>query len=217
MGLNITVHSYVDELDFGLISCRELVPDLWDLVDLHIDEIDRAVRGHRRRVGPAAGPGVDARRRAQRTPDGRQGGDRAGRLHDAGHEEADQEEGGDEEGGDEEGGDEEGGDEEVRIEGGRLMLRHVVMFKWNGSVDPAHVAAVATGLDGLRAEIPQITAYHHGPDAGINDGNFDYVVVGDFADRDDYLTYRDHPLHTAFIGELIAGHVDGRSAVQYEI
>ena len=39
MGLNITVHSYLDELDFGLVSCRELVPDLWDMVDLHIDEI----------------------------------------------------------------------------------------------------------------------------------------------------------------------------------
>jgi diacylglycerol O-acyltransferase len=40
MGLNITVHSYLDELEFGLISCRELVPDLWHMVDLHIDEID---------------------------------------------------------------------------------------------------------------------------------------------------------------------------------
>jgi WS/DGAT/MGAT family acyltransferase len=30
-GLNITVQSYRDHLDFGLISCRELVPDLWDL------------------------------------------------------------------------------------------------------------------------------------------------------------------------------------------
>lgn len=39
MGLNITVHSYLDKLDFGLIADRELVPDLWDLVDLHIDEI----------------------------------------------------------------------------------------------------------------------------------------------------------------------------------
>jgi WS/DGAT/MGAT family acyltransferase len=39
MGLNITVHSYLDELVFGLVSCRELVPDLWDLVDLHIDEV----------------------------------------------------------------------------------------------------------------------------------------------------------------------------------
>jgi WS/DGAT/MGAT family acyltransferase len=30
-GLNITVQSYRDHLDFGLIACRELVPDLWDL------------------------------------------------------------------------------------------------------------------------------------------------------------------------------------------
>ncbi len=41
VGLNITVHSYDDRLDFGLIADRDLVPDLWDLVDLHIDEIDR--------------------------------------------------------------------------------------------------------------------------------------------------------------------------------
>ncbi len=41
VGLNITVHSYKDRLDFGLISDRDLVPDLWHLVDLHIDEIAR--------------------------------------------------------------------------------------------------------------------------------------------------------------------------------
>ena len=41
VGLNITVHSYADRMDFGLISDRELVPDLWHLVDLHIDEIAR--------------------------------------------------------------------------------------------------------------------------------------------------------------------------------
>ncbi|MEM9745942.1 MAG: wax ester/triacylglycerol synthase family O-acyltransferase [Actinomycetota bacterium] len=39
VGLNITVHSYEDRMDFGLIADRELVPDLWHLVDLHIDEI----------------------------------------------------------------------------------------------------------------------------------------------------------------------------------
>ncbi len=41
VGLNITVHSYGDRMDFGLISDRELIPDLWHLVDLHIDEIHR--------------------------------------------------------------------------------------------------------------------------------------------------------------------------------
>ncbi len=41
VGLNITVHSYADRMDFGLISDRELVPDLWHLVDLHIAEVER--------------------------------------------------------------------------------------------------------------------------------------------------------------------------------
>lgn len=40
-GLNITVMSYLDRLDFGFIVDRELVPDVWDLADMHIDEIGR--------------------------------------------------------------------------------------------------------------------------------------------------------------------------------
>ncbi|MCA1831072.1 MAG: wax ester/triacylglycerol synthase family O-acyltransferase, partial [Actinobacteria bacterium] len=39
-GLNITVQSYLDSLDFGLVACRELVPDLWDLADDIVREID---------------------------------------------------------------------------------------------------------------------------------------------------------------------------------
>ncbi len=41
IGLNITVHSYEDRLDFGLISDRELIPDLWDMTDLHVEEVER--------------------------------------------------------------------------------------------------------------------------------------------------------------------------------
>jgi diacylglycerol O-acyltransferase / wax synthase len=40
-GLNITVMSYLDRLDFGFIVDRDLVPDVWDLADMHIDEIGR--------------------------------------------------------------------------------------------------------------------------------------------------------------------------------
>ena len=32
-GLNMTVQSYNGNLDFGFVSCRELVPDLWTLTD----------------------------------------------------------------------------------------------------------------------------------------------------------------------------------------
>jgi len=44
MGLNITVHSYLDRLEFGIIVAGELVPDVWHLADLHIDEIDNLIR-----------------------------------------------------------------------------------------------------------------------------------------------------------------------------
>jgi diacylglycerol O-acyltransferase / wax synthase len=39
-GLNITVQSYLDILDFGLVSCRELVPDLAVLLDAILNEIE---------------------------------------------------------------------------------------------------------------------------------------------------------------------------------
>jgi diacylglycerol O-acyltransferase / wax synthase len=56
IGLNITVHSYEDRLDFGLVADRDLVPDLWDLVDLHLAEIDRLFEatGAARPGAPAA-------------------------------------------------------------------------------------------------------------------------------------------------------------------
>jgi WS/DGAT/MGAT family acyltransferase len=40
-GLNITVQSYLDVLDIGLVSCRELVPDVWDLCDMIVDDLER--------------------------------------------------------------------------------------------------------------------------------------------------------------------------------
>jgi WS/DGAT/MGAT family acyltransferase len=39
-GLNITVQSYLGTLDFGLVSCRDLVPDVDHLCELLIDELE---------------------------------------------------------------------------------------------------------------------------------------------------------------------------------
>jgi WS/DGAT/MGAT family acyltransferase len=39
-GLNITVQSYLDTLDFGLVACRELVPDLWQLLEAIIADLE---------------------------------------------------------------------------------------------------------------------------------------------------------------------------------
>lgn len=95
------------------------------------------------------------------------------------------------------------------------MIQHVALFKWNDDVTDAHVTAAAAALDELREVIPEIASYRHGRDAGINQGNFDYAVVADFATDDDYLVYRDHPAHKAFIAAYITGHLAQRCAVQF--
>lgn len=100
---------------------------------------------------------------------------------------------------------------------GEPMFRHVVMFKWTDDVDQAHLAAISAALDGLVDAIPEIRRYHHGPDAGVNQGNFDYIVAGDFDSVDGYIAYRDHPVHRAMVADLVTGHVADRAAVQYEI
>ena len=43
-GLNITVQSYCDTLDLGLVSCRELIPDLDRLAELHMEEFEALKR-----------------------------------------------------------------------------------------------------------------------------------------------------------------------------
>ena len=48
IGLNITVWSYLDQMNFGLIACKDTMPDLWDLADgLHdaLEELQKAVQG----------------------------------------------------------------------------------------------------------------------------------------------------------------------------
>lgn len=40
LGLNITVQSYLDRLDIGLVFCRELVPDLEGLLGYLTEAID---------------------------------------------------------------------------------------------------------------------------------------------------------------------------------
>ncbi len=95
------------------------------------------------------------------------------------------------------------------------MFRHTVMFRWTPETTPDDVAAIEAGLRELPRIIREMRAYTFGADAGVNEGNFDFVVVADFDDVDGYLAYRDHPQHRAVLAERIAGHVAERAAVQF--
>lgn len=97
-----------------------------------------------------------------------------------------------------------------------MPFRHVVMFQWADHVADDHVDRVRDGLNALPPEIEQIRSYVHGNDVGVSDGNFDYVLVADFDNVNDFRTYRDHPLHVLFIEEVIKGNTANRAAVQYQ-
>lgn len=97
------------------------------------------------------------------------------------------------------------------------MFRHVVLFRWAPAATPAAREALAEALGRLPDLIPTIRAYRFGPDAGLNEGNFDVAVVADFADIEGYEVYRDHPAHRAVIAEHILPIVAERAAVQYHL
>ena len=90
------------------------------------------------------------------------------------------------------------------------------MFTWNDSATDEAKAEIATGLDEMAA-LECVAGYRHGPDAGVSDGNWDYVVVGDFASVEDYLTYASDESHLRLIADHIRPNISARAAVQYHL
>ena len=96
------------------------------------------------------------------------------------------------------------------------MLRHCVMFRWNEAATEEVREAITAGLAEL-AGLECVAAYVYGPDAGLVEGNWDYVVVGDFDGLAQYRTYADDPTHQRLIAELIRPHISERAAVQFVV
>lgn len=96
------------------------------------------------------------------------------------------------------------------------MFQHAVMLRFQPGISDEQVASIIEGLSALPGAIPEIRRYAFGPDAGVNEGNFDFAVVAEFDDRAGYLTYRDHPAHVAVVKDRVGPFVAQRSAVQFE-
>jgi antibiotic biosynthesis monooxygenase (ABM) superfamily enzyme len=97
------------------------------------------------------------------------------------------------------------------------MIRHVALFTWTDDMTDAMEQQFAAELTALAATLPGLRAYHAGPDAGVNEGNFDFAVVADFDDVDSYLGYRDSAAHQDIIHQFSRPNTKSRAAVQYEI
>jgi hypothetical protein len=96
------------------------------------------------------------------------------------------------------------------------VFRHVVMVRLAEDMTDDQHEALRAGLARMPEVIPEIRAYRFGGDAGLNEGNYDFVVTADFDSAADYLAYRDHPDHQQLAKELLGPFVVERAAVQFE-
>jgi hypothetical protein len=97
------------------------------------------------------------------------------------------------------------------------MFRHVVLFTFTPQTTTEQQEELARQLRTLPGAIAEIRDYHVGLDAGLNPGNNQFAVVADFDNVEDYLFYRDHPVHQKIIETYVQPVVATRAAVQYEL
>jgi hypothetical protein len=95
------------------------------------------------------------------------------------------------------------------------MFRQVVAVRWAENISDGDKQAYRDALDALR-EIPELVAMQWGDDAGHFEGNFDLVVVMDFADFDSARTYVQHSLHQTYVRDHASRVIGERVVVQHD-
>jgi hypothetical protein len=95
-----------------------------------------------------------------------------------------------------------------------MSFTHIVTFKWKD--DGFDAEPVADALKQLVPQLDGVVDYTCGPDIGLTPTSYDFAVVGSFASRNHFLTYRDHPEHQRIINEMIVPNLDRRTVVQLE-
>lgn len=96
------------------------------------------------------------------------------------------------------------------------MLIHVVQLRFHTGTPSEHLDGVVEQLRELPDSVPSIRRYEVGRDMGLDQGNADIVVTGEFDGPDGYREYSGHPAHRRVIEESILPHLETRTATQYE-
>ena len=97
------------------------------------------------------------------------------------------------------------------------MIRHIVAVKFNAGVDQDNRSALMSALAGLRAHLPGILDFGHGPnispEKAVTHG-FDQVFWFDFDGAMARDTYLADPAHQAIGARLVAASVGGVDGIQ---
>jgi hypothetical protein len=100
-----------------------------------------------------------------------------------------------------------------------MTIRHIVSWKLaseDAGLRRQQAASIKERLEGLAPLIPEILAIEVHADLGHIDGNFDVVLVSDFADEQALDTYTNHPAHQVVV-TYVRTVVSARVAVDYEV
>jgi hypothetical protein len=97
------------------------------------------------------------------------------------------------------------------------MIIHVVAFRWKPGIPDEHVATVKEQLMEFAGGLPEVRSYRCGSDIGASDmANFDFAIVAEFDNVDDWRVYDKHPRHEEIRGGVVRPWIEARAAVQYE-
>ena len=97
------------------------------------------------------------------------------------------------------------------------MLRQIRMNKWRADADPEAIDATIQALNDAFDAIPQIKGSFKGKNLGIAEpataaNAFDYVIVHDFENEDDWRAYRADEQHQKVVKEQLIPLID-RTAI----
>ena len=96
-----------------------------------------------------------------------------------------------------------------------MSIKHIVLLKWNETVNDAAIADIAQGFQTLSATLPEIQSYQFGEDAGIYDNDYHYALVAEFASEADFKAYVAAEAHQAFMKTAIHPFLDAYTSAQF--
>jgi Stress responsive A/B Barrel Domain len=94
------------------------------------------------------------------------------------------------------------------------MVRNVVMIRFKPGTPEAQIDAVRDALEAL--DFPERTNLSIGRDAGLREGNMDFVALADFPDEDSYRRFDADEEHNRVRRELIAPIAESVERCQYQ-
>lgn len=93
---------------------------------------------------------------------------------------------------------------------------HVVTFTLKPGTPEDAISKLASALDDLAGRSSALS-YFHGRDLRFREGNADYAVTAVFKSEDAFAQYMTSPEHLSVVRDLVAPHLESRSAVQFAI